>query len=61
VALELEESAGEAHFQDAMEHPPTSPLMELFQMFTGDDKKHASRIRTHMRDKGIKKHSKLAK
>jgi hypothetical protein len=61
VALELEESAGEAHFQDSMDQPPTSPLMELFQMLTGDDKKHASRIRTYMRDKGIKMHSKPEK
>jgi ferritin len=61
VALELEESAGEAHLQDSMEQPPTSPLMELFQVLTGDDKKHASRIRTYMRDKGIKVHSKPAK
>jgi ferritin len=61
LAVDLEESAGEAHLQNAMEQPPTSTLMELFQMLTGDDKKHASRIRTYMRDKGIKIHSQLAK
>lgn len=61
LALDLEKSAGEAHLQNAMEQPPTSTLMELFQMLTGDDKKHASRIRTYMRDKGIKIRSLLHK
>jgi ferritin len=61
VALELEESAGEAHLQKVMERPPTSTLMELFQILTGDDKKHASRIHAYMRDKGIKVHRKRKK
>jgi hypothetical protein len=61
VALDLEESAGEAHFQDAMGKPPSSTLMEVFQMLNGEDKEHASRIRTYMRDKGTEIGSKLAK
>jgi len=61
LALDLEESPGEVHFQDAMEQPPSSTLMELFQMLTGDDKRHASRIRTYMRNKGIKMRNRLAK
>ena len=61
LAVDLEESAGEAHLQNAMEQPPTSALMELFQMLTGDDKKHAGRIRNYMRDKGIKIRSQLTK
>lgn len=61
VALDLEESAGEAHFQDAMEQTPSSELMELFQMLTGEDKEHADRIRTYMRDNGIEIRSKLVK
>jgi hypothetical protein len=61
LALDLEESPGAVHFQDAMEQPPSSTLMELFQMLTGDDKRHASRIRTYMRNKGIKMRNRLAK
>jgi hypothetical protein len=61
VALNLEESAGEVHFQDAMEQPPTSSLMEMFQMLNGEDKQHASRIRTYMSDNGIEIRGKLAK
>ncbi len=61
VALDLEESAGEAHFQDAMEQAPSSTLLEVFQMLNGEDKEHANRIRTHMRDNGIEIRSKLAK
>ena len=61
VALDLGESTGEAHFQNAMEQPPTSSLMQLFQMLNGDDKEHASRTRTYMRDNGIEIRSKLAK
>jgi hypothetical protein len=61
VALDLEESAGKVHFQDAMEQPPSSTLMELFHMLNADDKEHAGRIRTYMRDNGIEIRSKLAK
>jgi hypothetical protein len=61
VALALEESAGEVHFQDAMEQAPSSTLVEVFQMLNGDDKEHASRIRTYMRDNGIEIRSKLGK
>lgn len=61
LALDLEESPGEAHLQNAMDQPPSSPLMELFQMLNGDGKKHASRIRTYMRDKGIRIDSQPAK
>jgi len=61
MALALEESAGEVHFQNAMEQPPSSTLVEIFQMLNGDDKEHASRIRTYMRDNGIEIRSKLGK
>lgn len=61
VALSLEESAGEAHFQLAMEESPTSSIMEVFQILNRDDKNHASRIRTYMNDKGIEMHSNLTK
>ena len=61
VALDLEKSAGEVHFQDAMDKSPSSTLMEVFQLLIGDEKKHASRIRKYMRDKGIKLRSHLAK
>lgn len=61
VALDLEESTGEVHFQDAMEQPPSSTLMEVFQLLIGDEKKHAARIRKYMKDKGIEVRSHLAK
>jgi ferritin len=53
VALNLEESAGEVHFQRAMEKPPTSTIMRMFQRLNKDDKNHADRIRTYMNEKGI--------
>lgn len=53
LAIKLEESAGEVHFQRAMEKEPDSPAMELFARLNKDDKDHARRIREYMRDKGI--------
>ena len=57
IALEIEQLAGELHFQLAMEKPLTSTIMEIFQKMNKDDKEHADRIRAYMSDKGIETHS----
>lgn len=54
LALKLEESAGEVHFQNAMhetDHP--SEAIKLFQSLNEGDKDHAERIRKYMRQNGI--------
>lgn len=61
VAFNLEESAGEVHFQRAMEQLPTSTIMEVFQLLNKDDKDHARRIRAYMSDKGIELRNNLMK
>ena len=61
VAFNLEESAGEAHFQRAMEQPPTSTIIEVFQLLNKNDKNHARRICTYMSDNGIEIHNNLMK
>ena len=53
VALEVENSAGEVHFQEAMEQPPRCQMMKLFQQLNQDDKDHAKRIQAYMEEKGI--------
>lgn len=53
VAFELENSAGEVHFQQAMEKSPDSQLMAIFQHLNRDDKDHARRIRTYADYKGV--------
>jgi hypothetical protein len=53
VAFELENSAGEVHFQQAMEKRPNSELMAIFQHLNRDDRDHASRIRTYADYKGV--------
>ena len=54
LAIKLEESAGEVHFQHAMhetEHP--SEAIKLFQSLNEADVDHAARIRNYMRQNGI--------
>lgn len=54
LAIKLEESAGEVHFQHAMhETGQPSEAIKLFQSLNEDDKNHADRIRSYMRLKGI--------
>jgi hypothetical protein len=53
VAFELENSAGEIHFQKAMENPPDSELMAIFQHLNKDDRDHASKIRKYAGYKSI--------
>ncbi len=53
LAIKLEESAGEVHFQHAMEKETDIPALKLFKKLNKDDKDHARRIREYMRKKGI--------
>jgi len=54
VALHLEQSAGEVHYQLFMEKIPDTQLMKTFQKLNNDDKDHAKRISSYMKTKGIK-------
>ena len=51
VAIEIEESAGEVHYQSAMGKKADSTYMETMQRLNLDDKDHAERIRAYMKEK----------
>ena len=53
TALELEASAGELHFQHFMEKEANSTIDEIFQLLNREDKDHAERIRSYMKDNDI--------
>ena len=50
-ALEIENAAGELHFQQAMEAAPRSLFLKLFQELNNGEEDHARRIRAHMNSK----------
>ena len=58
TALEIEDSAGELHFQDFMDKETNSEIDELFQFMNRQDKDHAKRIRSYMEDNDISVESK---
>ena len=53
MALRIEQSAGEIHFQQFMQKKTDSHYAELFQRINGYDKDHESRIRAYMEDNAI--------
>jgi hypothetical protein len=53
LALKIERSAGEIHFQNAMTKDTDSKALKLFQKLNQDDKDHEKRIRAYMKEKGI--------
>jgi hypothetical protein len=53
VALRIEQSAGEIHFQQFMQKKADSHYAELFQRINGYDKDHEKRIRTYMKNHAI--------
>jgi len=55
IALDIEKSAGEFHYQLAMEKSPTSSIMKIFQGLNKDCKNHTNRILAYMSDKRIEK------
>jgi ferritin len=60
IALELEESAGELHFQKFMEQETSSDIGEILKQLNKDDKDHADRIRSYMESHGIRCRSGIA-
>lgn len=47
--LELENSAGESHFEIFMTEEPTSQMEKIFQKLNGDDLNHAIRMEKYMK------------
>ncbi len=52
-ASELENSAGESHFELFMTSVPDSPVVKIFQKLNGEDKNHAIRIENYMKNNGM--------
>ena len=57
VALWLEASASEAHYQFMMNEHSSTGTIKVFQQLNGDDKDHLERIKIFMRKKGIQEKS----
>ena len=53
IALKVEISAGELHFQDFMDEETNSEIVQFFQKLNKNDKDHAMRIRSYMDNHGI--------
>jgi len=53
TAVCLEESAGEFHYQIALEKKGGSKALEMFQRLNADDRDHADRIRTYMQEHNL--------
>jgi ferritin len=53
ISLQIEMSAGEAHFQEFMESESGSLTAELFKQLASEDQHHAHRIREYMKEQGI--------
>jgi len=51
LALEIEESAGEIHFQQFMEKDAKDSISDIFQKLNQADKDHAQRINTYWQSK----------
>lgn len=52
VAVSVEESAGELHFQRTMDKLPDSGIMKILQELNADEKDHAKRIRAYRESQG---------
>jgi ferritin len=53
IALKIENSAGELHFQNFMDKEANSTTENIFKKLNKDDKEHALRIRGYMETHGI--------
>jgi len=53
IALKLELTAGEIHYQEFMDKDQNSMLDKIFQKLNQDDKHHAIRLCAHMRHHNI--------
>ena len=52
IALKIEDTAGEKHFQKVMESPSNSRVVKIFQKLCEDDINHYARIKKYMHDVG---------
>lgn len=53
TALSIEQSTGEAHFQQFMEKESSTKIEEIFRELNRTDKDHALRIRSYMKEHNI--------
>ncbi len=53
-ALEMELSAGESHFQEFLDSPDSSYSANLFKQLNQQDRDHAERIRSYMKENNIR-------
>jgi ferritin len=53
-ALQLELSAGEAHFQEFMDSETSSISADIFKQLANEDKDHALRIKEYMKSNGVR-------
>ncbi len=53
LALQIEMSAGEAHFQEFMESETGSLTADIFKQLASEDQNHARRLREYMKEQGI--------
>jgi len=53
IAFELEESAGELHYQEFMVEKNSMEIDSIFKKLNANDKDHAKRIRSYMERHGI--------
>ncbi len=53
LALDLENSIGESHFELFMTAKPHSTVMKIFQKLNGEDINHAKRIEKYMSENGF--------
>jgi len=54
VALNIENSAGELHFQRFMDKEANLKIDDIFKQLNKDDKNHAKRISSYMKRNGIR-------
>jgi hypothetical protein len=55
TALLMELSAGESHFQEFLDAPGSSYSANLFKQLNREDRDHAERIRSYMKENNIRK------
>ena len=53
LALKLENSATEIHYQEFMDIDDSNPLIQTFQNLNAEDKNHYNRIRKYMKENGM--------
>ena len=53
IALSIENSMSELHFQRFMDREPSSRMEEIFQKLNQDNKNHAEKISSYMKGKNI--------